>query len=274
MTHLYNRLQFPPESRMRGIWTRSDAPTPTDDDIVLGHLIRLPGDQDSDVESDFLTSHLPFNVGGFSGVYADGSPWVFVLQVCPAAAGALVGRPDEALWVMRDAMHRALRFNHEAWIDGELAWNRTLLRMAYGEDGLDTDALTSWPVVDLVRGLLAECCYVDLSDIVAGYADGCAFPGVQHDCTGDVFTDVFQRWSLGELSVPEPPDYEDEVVDGEDDEELVVTRDLLKTLSDRQLRAVAKEIGLRTRRRKSGKWRSRRTLIDLLLENAHLIEVT
>lgn len=267
MTHLYNRLQFPPESRMRGIWTRSDVPAPTDDDIVMGHLIQLPADQDPDVESDFLSSHMPFHVGGFSGVYPNGGPWVFILQVCPAAAGALVGRPDEALWVMRDALNRALRLNHEAEVLSELAWNRTLLHWPYGDEGVDSDDLASWPVVDLVRGLLAECCYVGLPDIVAGYAHGCAFPGLDHECTGDVFTDVFQRWSLGELSVPEWQELD------VDDEEVVVDRELLDTLSDRQLRVLAREIGLRTRRRNSGKRRTRGKLIDLLLKNADRLQV-
>ena len=57
------------------------------------------------------------------------------------------------------------------------------------------------------------------------------------------------------------------------DEEVVVDRELLDTLSDRQLRVLAREIGLRTRRRNSGKRRTRGKLIDLLLKNADRLQV-
>ena len=71
----------------------------------------------------------------------------------------------------------------------------------------------------------------------------------------------------GELSVPEWQELD------VDDEEVVVDRELLDTLSDRQLRVLAREIGLRTRRRNSGKRRTRGKLIDLLLKNADRLQV-
>ncbi len=78
MTHFYNRLLFPPDSRMTGIWSNSWVDEPTGDEVAIGHLISFPDNQDAGLESDFLSSHMPFNVGGFSGLYPDGSPWMFI----------------------------------------------------------------------------------------------------------------------------------------------------------------------------------------------------
>jgi hypothetical protein len=262
MTHLFNRLQFPGYSRITGIWTNQAWTGRTDSDVAVGHLIRLPWDQDPSLEGSFLCSHLPFHVGGFSGLYPDGSPWLFILQVAPADASALVGE-DDTLWTLRDGLSRALRFNHEAGVVDELAWDRDGLGFAYAEAGVGEAEIADWSVSDLMRGLLTECCYVELFDVVDGYSDGCAFPGIEHDCTGDVFTDVFARWAQGLLATPDPdPDLQD---GGDDDLELVVSRELLDSFSDKEVRFVARELGIPTRRRKSKKKRSRRRLIDLIL---------
>lgn len=50
------------------------------EEIASGHFIHLGDDQHVDVETDFLSSHLPFNVAGFGGVFPDGKPWMFVMQ--------------------------------------------------------------------------------------------------------------------------------------------------------------------------------------------------
>ncbi len=49
-----------------------------DEEVAIGHLISFPDNQDAGLESDFLSSQMPFNVGGFSGLYPDGSPWMFI----------------------------------------------------------------------------------------------------------------------------------------------------------------------------------------------------
>lgn len=70
---------------------------------------------------------------------------------------------------------------------------------------MDPAHIDDWTVPDLLMGLLAECCYVPLPDIVAGRITQCAFPDVDHNCEHDVFTDVFARWDAGHLNPEEPP---------------------------------------------------------------------
>jgi hypothetical protein len=45
---------------------------------------------------------------------------------------------------------------------------------------------------------------VPLPLIVAGRVRQCAFPDEAHDCSHDVFEDVFSRWTTGALNPPEP----------------------------------------------------------------------
>ncbi len=230
MTHFYNRLPFPPDSRMTGIWSNSWVDEPIGDEVAIGHLINFPDNQDAGLESDFLSSHMPFNVGGFSGVYPDGNPWMFILQKAPADVSRRLMREEDPHWLMRDSLQRALRFNHEARIVDELTWTRGKLEFAYALEGIDIADIADWTITDLIRGLLTECCYVELSDIVDRYAAGCAFPDIEHDCAGDVFTDVFARWGIGLLQRPEPQDNDDD--DNMSDEDS--TREPLegKTLRD------------------------------------------
>ncbi len=220
MTHFYNRLPFPPDSRMTGIWSNSWVDESIGDEVAIGHLISFPDNQDAGLESDFLSSHMPFNVGGFSGVYPDGNPWMFVLQKAPADVSGRLMREEDPHWLMRDSLQRALRFNHEATIVDELTWTRGKLEFAYHLEGIDTDDIADWTIADLIRGLLTECCYVELSDIVDRHSAGCAFPNIEHDCAGDVFTDVFARWGVGLLQRPEPQDdHEDNNNDEDDDDD-------------------------------------------------------
>jgi len=257
MTHFYNRLPFPPDSRMTGIWSNSWVDDPMGDEVAIGHLISFPDNQDAGLESDFLSSHMPFNVGGFSGVYPDGSPWMFILQKAPADVSKRLMREEDPYWLMRDSLQRAMRFNHEARIVDELTWTRGKLEFAYALEGINTVDIADWTITDLIRGLLTECCYVELSDIVDRHATGCAFPGIEHDCAADVFTDVFARWGVGLLRSPEPQDnYVGAWYSIED----------LQAMPRPELEATAKECGIRVRCRNSKKHRSRKRLIALIIK--------
>ena len=257
MTYYFDRLPFPPDSRLTGIWAGRRVTQAHDDVVVTGHLIRLPGYQDGEVESDFLSSHLHLSAGGFHGLYPDGTPWVFLIQIAPEGLGSLAGI-DDPHWAPRDSLQRALRFNHEAVVVDEDLLDRERLLAVYSWAGVDPEEVAHWPVADLVQGLMAECCYVDLADVVAGYAAGCAFPEVEHDCQADVFSDVFAAWAQGRLAglVPEGADQDDE-----DDEWF--TLDEIGRWPWAELEAIAQEYGVRTRKR-SGKKRSRaRILADM-----------
>jgi hypothetical protein len=261
MTYLYNVLPFPAGSRLTGIWSNRDVDPSVADGIASGHLILLPDDQHAEVEGDFLTSHMPFWVAALGGALPDGQPWLFIVQKAPADVSfGLVGADDPA-WVLRDSLFRALRFNDGAWLGEELIWSRDDILDVYRWEGIDPESLDSWSMASLLRGLLAECCYVDLGDVVNGLESGCAFPDIEHDCTGDVFSDVFARWATGRMTHPEPADDE-----AEDWEGAFITESDLTEMSRAELEALAQEFGVRPRRKKTGKKRSRARLIELILE--------
>lgn len=261
MTFLFNTLDFPADSRMTGIWSNRNIDPPVGDELASGHFIRLPGDQHVELEGDFLNAHMPFWVAGFGGVFPDGQPWLFVLQKAPADVAVRLLGIDDPAWPLRDSLFRALRFNDGAVITDEYVWSRWDLLRIYEWKGIDPDAVIDWPVADLLLGLLTECCYADLGGVVGGRTAGCAFLGAEHDCEFDVFTDVFARWSRGQMPVPAERPHGGEL----DVEDWRVTAEDLARLSGSELRAVAKELGVRTRR-KSGKRRSRHRVTELVLE--------
>ena len=105
---------------------------------------------------------------------------------------------------MFDGMKRALRFNPEASVMLERGWTSDELLRCHAGQGVDPARVDDWTVPEFLMGLLAECCYVPLPDIVAGRVIQCAFPDVNDDCEHDVFTDVFARWDAGHLKPEEP----------------------------------------------------------------------
>jgi hypothetical protein len=220
MGYLYDELRFAPGSRLTGVWTLPDRYEADTSCLAYGQLVRLGSGQDPEVESDFLSAHLPFAVGGLHGVGPDGEPWTYLLQAMPADAARLVDTAND-YWPMVDAVERALRFNYSAgrtWVDQ--GWTRDGLVAIYRADGIDEEELVDWSVVELLKGLLAECCYVPLRWLVEGRARGCAFPDIEHDCQLDVFSDAFALWTTGVLSPPEPVERGTGDEDEEDDDEV------------------------------------------------------
>lgn len=191
MAYLFHVLDFPDNSRMTGVWNNTWADAPSGEEYASGHFVRLGPDQHVDVESDFLGSHLPFQVGGFGGAFPDGHPWLFVLQKAPADV-AERGR------TLRASLDTALTYNLEARVTREFLWSRTDLLDIYREQEISVAAVRRWPVADLLRGLLAECAGdnhdITLDDIVDCYPD-CISPDVPHACEADVFTDIFAQWA-------------------------------------------------------------------------------
>lgn len=211
MGYFFDTFWFEPGSRMTGIFTAEDRMDTSVELVAFAHKIELGADQDGSVESDFLQSHLPFGCGGFHGVGPDGHPWAVFLQVAPVSAAALVGSANP-FWPAVDGMDRALHYNWEAGSRLEQGWTREDLLDVYAEQGVDRAAVEDWTVPDLLRGLLAQCCYVPLEQIVAGRLTQCAFPDLDHDCEHDVFRDVFAMWTTGQFNPEEPePSLDDEL---------------------------------------------------------------
>lgn len=245
MALLFSVIDFPELSRMSGIWTDSTIDPDFGDEVVLVQLVAFPPDQDGVVESDFLSSHLPFLVGGFHGVFPDGQPWMVALMKAPDSASTDLMSAEEPHWVLVDSVERALRFNYGAEAQDWVTWTREDLEYYYSEAGADLDAVADWTVAELLWGLLAECCNVPLADVVDGYAAGCAFPEVEHECEGQVFRDVFAMWTTRALNAPEP-DLDEVYGGGEgeaDDEDAPEftrwTRKKLKKLKRRELMRMA-----------------------------------
>ena len=243
MGAFFELLPLEPQSRMTGVWTTRVPDFGTRGLHAFGQLIWLGEGQDPDVESDFLGSHLPLHFGGLSGVGPNGSPWLFVIQVAPE-----VDPESNPTALMRDAMNRALEFNDGAWCRDEFSLSLEELREIYAERSVDSDDIAEWTVPELVFGLLAECCYVELTQVVAGRVAQCAFPDDEHECTHDVFTDVFARWVTGALT---PSEADFDAYDEEDEDDERFTREELLEYSLSDLKLLLREVGFKPKQIKA-----------------------
>lgn len=189
MAYLFDRLDVI-GSEFVELWNNTWADQGQAPEVATCHLIDLPAHQHGELESDFLGSHLPFQIGGFSGRYPNGDPWLCVLQVAPAGLAAEHLNSADPHWVLRRSLERALAFNPEASLAEEIAWTGEDLLQVYADNGSPTRLIETWPLADLLRGLLGECCGVTLARIATLYP-GCPFPGIDHSCEGDTFTDIY-----------------------------------------------------------------------------------
>lgn len=192
MSYLLGALAVEPGSHLTAVRRQQQA---ADTSAAVAQLIALGDGQDADVEADFLAAHLPLGLARLQGSDPQGVGWVLLLQAGSARAASMFGTGNP-YWPMTDAMDRALQYNTEARVIHERGWQREDLLQVYGRAGVEPQALTDWTVADLALGLVAECCYVPLTQIAAGRASGCAFPNLDHDCTHEVFSDVFAMWTL------------------------------------------------------------------------------
>ena len=220
---IYDEIRFQSGSRLTGVWQwRWPGADDTDGLMVLISKVSLGEGQDGALESDFLSSHVPWAFGGIHGVGPDGAPWVILVQIAPASASDLVSSSNP-WWCMVDALDRAVDFNAEAEIPTHFGLSREDLVRAYVEAGVPAHSLGDWSVPDLVLGLLAECTYLPLQQIVAGAVTGCSLPDIDHECQHDPFRDAFAAWMADLIASPPEPDEEggaevqDLYVDFEDD---------------------------------------------------------
>jgi hypothetical protein len=191
MAYLLNALSVQPGSHLAAVGSCQDAAA---GDAVLAQLIGLGEGQDASVEADFMAAHLPFYHCCLQGSDSHGVPWILLVQVAPAAAAALLGT-NNVYWPMAESVDRVLIYNAEASVLQQRGWQRPALVELYGRAGVEAGMVADWTAADLVLGLIAECCHVSLPQVVAGWADGCAFPNLDHDCAHDVFADVFAQWT-------------------------------------------------------------------------------
>ncbi|PZS16988.1 MAG: hypothetical protein DLM57_09335 [Pseudonocardiales bacterium] len=203
MAYFWEELDFLVGGRFTSLSYMSLRQWPPDVDgeiVLLGQFVWLPPGQHVDVEEDFLVSHLPYHRAIFGGLDSVDDPWLFAIQAVPTpAVRDTWGRDANPYDVMRDGMENALIYNVGAHIASEAQWTRGDLVDIYAERGVDPNHLSAWTTFELLRGMLAEICNVDLQDVVAGYPN-CAFPDWAHACQHDVFGDVFSAWAAQQLT--------------------------------------------------------------------------
>lgn len=197
MPYLFNVLPLPDGCSFTGLSHTRSVPHDRSGDVVHASFIALPSDQHGEVEADFLTSHLPFSLAAATGRFPDGSPWLLLLQHSSAATGS----PAQQQRPLEMSLARALELNPGATLEDARTWSRAGLEEVYADRGVEA-GVDTWSTVDLVLGLVAECCGVQLRTLVERQAAGCALPGLEHVCQLDVLEDVFVAWQESRLAVP------------------------------------------------------------------------
>ena len=200
MSFLADALPFESGSRMTGVWSKSRVEDAHQEDVVTVHLIALPDDQDSDLESTLLCRFLPFHTGGLYGVDPYGKPWLVAIQHGPVGDSSLLVSGQGPYWMLQNSLERAMRHDPDARVMTKLYSTRSDLLRAYGVEGLPSGMAGGWSTTELIHGLLAEMCGVSLMDVMVGRIWQCAFQGELHMCEHDVFLDVFAQWGKGEIS--------------------------------------------------------------------------
>lgn len=201
MTYFFDELDFLAGGRLTDLWYTRDRLWADDTDlVVLGQYIQLPSGQHVDLESDFVTHHLPLRRAGFGGIDTENNPWLFVLQAAPRSMSSELFDADaDPYAVLRQSMDSALIYNARAEVTVEGEWDRSALSEVYAVNGVAPEDIEQWTTLDLLQGLLAELTGVDLRTIVAGYPD-CAIPDRSHTCQHDVFDDLMTAWANGQLT--------------------------------------------------------------------------
>lgn len=200
MSFFTDPIPFSDGTRMTGVWTKARLESVDEEHLVSVHLIELPPDQDSELESTFLSAFLPFRTGGFYIVDEHDRKKLIVIQHCPCDQGSMRAVFTDAAEILKGSLARALEYNPDAWVGWEQFFTRAELLRGYDKHGWPGGLAESWTTTELVHGLLAEMCDVELSDIVLGREKHCAFPDEVHECENDVFLDVFAHWGRRDIS--------------------------------------------------------------------------
>lgn len=200
MTFFADLIPFDDETRITGVWTKSKVEDAADENLVSVHLIDLPPDQDSELEATLISRFLPFHAGGFYVSDRYDRAKLIVVQQCPCDEKSQNAVFADAPSILKGSLARAMEFNADARVMWQSFFTRRDLLQTYFMAGLVDDLAKSWTTTELVHGLLAEMCDVELSDVVLGREKRCAFPDEVHICENDVFQDVFAHWGRREIS--------------------------------------------------------------------------
>lgn len=165
-------FEIPDGSLVTGIWLhKPDASARR----LLFTAIDLPDDQDPHVESHVVSEHVDLVIGGIYGRYPDGCTWLIL-----ASAGA---DPKAAICHVNP------------FVDPRtVTVNRTFF-----DDDLSRALGPAAPLAAFAQVALLETLGLSIEQCVAAVQSECAFPGSDHECVGDGFTDICAAWCNGEL---------------------------------------------------------------------------
>lgn len=192
-------IDWPEDSRLSGMGGAPQGRGTGLDGVVSFLHIDLPDGQQGNAESTMAHAHLPHAGTSIHGTYPDGSEWMVLTQVAivdPVQGFATFADAAEAFTT---ESRRYRQLNPDAWLVSRVLHSREQLLRGYSDRGITSAVLIDWSIDELLAGWICEMCNVDLPAVVAGREAGCAFPDLEHYCTGDGFTDVFAQWSRGLL---------------------------------------------------------------------------
>ncbi len=187
-------LQVSGSERLTGIYRTGRGVGGTEDMVAVFHYVSFNELAHAEVETSFLTAHLPFCVVAAQGVDAHRIPWAIVVQILPLEAHVTLGGPWRAVETARQELHHAMWRVGDVMVLAESVTTRADLVRLLHERGIRRHEISDWSVEDLALMGISELANAPLQAIATGRLTGCASPEIDHDCPRDVFNCVFGRW--------------------------------------------------------------------------------
>jgi len=188
------------QKRLTGIYLSGTRMVGEDDMVLVSHYVRLTKGAQGDVETALIAAHLPFCEAAIHGVYENREPWVLITQLLPVDVDTGIAQPWDPTTIARDDLHAALANAAADRILGEGVATRDLLLSRLTSDYVPFSLLEDWETGELALASLATVANISTQELAVGMLTGCAYSGVKHDCSRDVFDCAFQRWQKQALN--------------------------------------------------------------------------
>ena len=157
----------------------------------------VPDERAVDAEMMMYVGELGGWATAAAGAYDDGKQWFVVVQLAPSGA-------------LREAIELQLHASRRAHIGGEAETFTFDVGEMYGhaQESIEfgryaesqvqqraaLTALARLPRTAIAQATIVELTGYEIADLALNYGNGCAFPGEEHSCVGDVVTDAVATW--------------------------------------------------------------------------------
>ena len=157
----------------------------------------IPDARAVDAEMMMYVGELGGWAAAAAGTYDDGKQWFVVVQLAPNSA-------------LPEAMELQLHAARRACTGGESETFAFSVEEMYGhaqesiecgryaaqpvEQNAAVAALERLPRTAVAQATIVELTGYEIADLALNYDTGCAFPGEEHSCVGDVVTDAVATW--------------------------------------------------------------------------------